>query len=180
LAEGLYQFGRGTDFAWAWGEVLDGEGFDARLSSYPGRIYRPSSGGSGQQLACPTPGSLKSLEARYAANTGRFATEGEGRNARQLFSKPPQPRFVEIPYDSQPSRRVYELRNVTAEASFGVWPLARASTLVVWLRDGAVERLRRTLPDRRSEIERVMVGRKADGADEGSTSLRVKIVPLPS
>lgn len=180
LGERLYQFGRGIDMAWAWGEVLDGEGLDARLSSYPGRIYRPSSGGSGETLACPTPGSLKSLEARYAANSERFKTVREGKKARQLFSKPPQPRFVEVAYDSPPSRRVCELRDVTIEASFGVWPLARASRLVVWLRDGAVERLRRALPDRSSEIERVLVGRKADGADEGPTSSRVKIVPLPS
>jgi len=43
-----------------------------------------------------------------------------------------------------------------------------------------VDRLRRVLPDRSSEIERVLVGRKADGADEGPTSSRVRIVPLPS
>jgi CRISPR-associated protein Csb2 len=75
---------------------------------------------------------------------------------------------------------VYELRKSTPDASFAVWPLARASTLVEWVRDGIVERLRLTLPNQRADIERVLIGRKASGADEGPTSLRVKIVPLPS
>lgn len=180
LAERLYQFGRGVDMAWAWGEVL-GEGeLDARLTSYPGRICRPSSGGNGTILACPQPGSLKSLEERYAANDQRFKTEGQGKTARRLFAQPPRPRFAQIAYDSPPSRYVYELRDATSQASFGVCPLAEASRLVVWLRDGAVERLRRALPDRSPDIERVLVGRKADGADEGPTSSRVRIVPLPS
>jgi CRISPR-associated protein Csb2 len=87
---------------------------------------------------------------------------------------------VQFAYESPPSRRVYELRDGTSDTSLGVWPLARASSLVVCLRDGAVERLRRALPDRSLEIERTLVGRKADGADDGPTSLRVRIVPLPS
>ncbi len=180
LAERLYQFGRGVDMAWAWGEVLDDAELKARLSNYPGPVCRPSDGGGGRTLACPEPGSLASLNARYAASSQRFKTKGRGKAARQLFSQPPKPRFAQVAYESPPLRRVYELRDATTEASFGVWPLARASRLVVLLRDGAVERLRRALPDRSSEIERVLVGRKADGTDEGPTSLRVKIVPLPS
>jgi CRISPR-associated protein Csb2 len=180
LAERLYQFGRGVDMAWAWGEVLGDDDIEARLSNYPGLVYRPSHGDGDRTLACPTKGALASLEARYAANARRFKTEGRGKGARQLFSQPPKPRFTQVAYESPPSRRVYELRDVTTEAPFGVWPLARAPRLVVWLRDGAVARLRQALPDRNSEIERILVGRKADGADEGLTSQRVKIVPLPS
>lgn len=180
LAERLYQFGRGVDMAWAWGEILDNEELETRLSSYPGLVHLPSDSGSGKTLACPRPGSLASLEERYAASSQRFKAEGQGKTVRQLFSQPPKPRFMQVAYESPPSRRVYELRQRSSEASFGVWPLARASRLVVWLRDGAVERLRRALPDCSSEIERILVGRKADGADEGPTSLRVKIVPLPS
>jgi CRISPR-associated protein Csb2 len=180
LAERLYQFGRGVDMAWAWGEILDGEELEARLLSHPGPVYRPSGGGDGKVLACPKPGSLASLKERYAANNQRFRTEGRGKAARQLFSQPPKPRFAQVAYESPPSRRVYELRDGTTEASFVMWPLARAPRLVVRLRDGAVARLRQALPDRRSEIERILVGRKADGADDGPTSQRVKIVPLPS
>jgi CRISPR-associated protein Csb2 len=166
--------------AWAWGEVLDDDELDARMSNYPGMVYRPSNGGSGETLACPEPGSLASLEARYQANSQRFKTEGLGKAARQLFSQPPKPRFAQVPYASPPSRFVYELRDGAKDESFGTWPMECTSRLVECLRDGAVERLRRALPDRSSEIERVLVGRKADGADEGPTSLRVRIVPLPS
>jgi CRISPR-associated protein Csb2 len=48
LAERLYQFGRTVDMAWAWGEVLDDEELDARLSNYPGLVFRPSNGGQWQ------------------------------------------------------------------------------------------------------------------------------------
>lgn len=180
LAERVYQFGRGVDMAWAWGEVLDDEGLEARLASYQGLVYRPSDGGSGRTLACPEQGSLASLEARHAASSQRFKTEGMGKAARQLFSQPPKPRFVQVAYESPPSRRVYELRERSSEASFAVWPLVQASKLVVWLRDGAVGRLRQALPARSADIERVLVGRRPDGANEGPTSARVKIVPLPS
>jgi len=180
LAERLYQFGRGVDLAWAWGEVLDNEEVEARLPSYPGLIYRPSDGGTGQILACPKPGSLKSLQARYAASRQRFKTEQHGKLVKQLFSQPPKPLFVRVAYDSPPSRRIYELRLADTKTSLGAWPLARASNLIVRLRDGAVERLRQALPRQKSEIERVLVGRKADGDDDGPTSLRVRMVPLPS
>ena len=75
---------------------------------------------------------------------------------------------------------MYELRLASNQTSFGVWPLARVSNLVALLRDGAVARLRQALPRRNSEVERVLVGRKADGTDDGPVSSRVKIVPLPS
>jgi CRISPR-associated protein Csb2 len=180
LAERLYRLGGGVDMAWAWGEVLDAEEFEARLSSYSGLVYRSSGGGSGRTLACPKPGSLESLKDRYAASSQRFTTEGSGAGAKRLFSQAPRPRFAQVAYESPPSRRVYELREATSEAPFGVWPLAQACSLVGWLRDGAAGRLRRALPDRGSEIERVLIGRKADGTDEGPTSARVRIVPLPS
>ena len=180
VAEQLYQFGRGVDLAWAWGEVLDDEELDTRLSTYHGIVYRPSDGGRGRTLACPQSGSMKSLKDRYTANRQRFRTERQGQSTKQIFSQPPKPRFVQVAYESPPSRRVYELRQHSREASFAVWPQARASDLVVGLRDGAVKRLLGALPDPNSQIERVLVGRKADGADSGPTSLRVKIVPLPS
>lgn len=180
LAERLYQLGRGVDMAWAWGEVLDDAELETRLANYPGLVFHPSDGGRGRTLACPQRGSLQSLKDRYAASSQRFKTEKQGRVARQLFSQPPKPRFTQVAYESPPSRRVYELRDSTSEASFGVWPLARASRLVVLLRDGAAERLRQALADRRAEIERVLIGRKADGSHNGPTSLRVRIVPLSS
>jgi CRISPR-associated protein Csb2 len=180
LSECLYQLGRGVDMAWAWGAVLDAGELETLLSNYPGRIYRPSSGGHGDTLTCPQPDSLQSLVTRYQANTRRFKTEAKGKKVQQYFSQAPRPRFRTVTYESPPSRRVYELRERSSEASFAAWPLARASKLVVCLRAGAVGRLRQALPSRIGEVERVLVGRKSGGADEGPTTARARIVPLPS
>lgn len=180
LVERLYQFGRGVDFAWAWGEVLDDETLKALLLAYPGCLYRPSIRGGGQPLACPQQGSLESLKARHLAYSRRFAAEGEGKKARRIFSQPPRPRFAQVPYDSPPSRRVYELRERTSEASFFTWPLARASTLVVLLRDAVVRRLKQGLLVQSADIDRVLIGRKPDGTNDGPLSARVRVIPLPS
>ncbi|MBI3402046.1 MAG: type I-U CRISPR-associated protein Cas5/Cas6 [Acidobacteria bacterium] len=180
LAERLYQFGRGVDMAWAWGEVVDEANLEALLSTYPGMVLRPSHKGGGRTLACPRPGSMASVVARYVAGDHRFSAQGLGKSARQMFSQPPKPRFVQVPYDSPPSRRTYDLRDGTRESNFSSWPLAQASALVRLLRDGAAARLRRALPDQIDHIERGLIGRKADGSDDGPASGRVRIVPLPS
>jgi len=180
LAERLYQLGRGVDMAWAWADVLDASSLAAILSSYPGRIYRPSRGSSGTILPCPHPGSLQSIKARYEAHGRRFQVEGEGSAARPVFSKPPRPSFRRVAYDNPPSWFLYELREPSSQASFAPWPLARASRLVVCMRNGAVERLRMALPTQGVEVERVLVGRKPDDTNEGSAVARVRIVPLSS
>lgn len=180
LAEWLYQFGRGVDMAWAYGEVLDSDQLETRLSNYLGVVYRPSDGAGGGTLACPKPGSLDSLKERYAVGGRRFKAVRIGKTERRLFTQPPKPRFVQVPYDSPASRRLYHLCDVSTQALFGSWPLAQASRLVILLRDLAVDRLRNALRDRTLEIERVVIGRKADGSDDGPTALRVRIIPLPS
>ena len=180
LAEQLYQLGRGIDMAWGWGEVLNAEEVEARLLGYPGRIYRPSAGRSGSTLACPMASSLDSVEKRYEAFAGRFRIAG-GKAAKVVLRQPPRPRFRPVPYDSPPSSYLYALRTPTREARLAAWPLARASALVVRLRDAAFERLALvTSPARRAEIERVLVGRKPDGTNDGPTAERVRILPLPS
>ncbi len=176
LAERLYQFGRGVDMAWAWGQIIDNESFETILAEYSGGIYRPSGGGRGKKLACPKPRSLDSLRIRYAANSQRFKVLKKNET---VFSQPPKPLFADIAYESPPRRFIYELRERTSN-SFRAWPLVGASKLVVRLRNGAVERLKKALPGLDSEIERVLVGRKANGADAGPLSARVKIIPLPS
>ncbi len=180
LAERLYQFGRGIDMAWAWGEELAGESeLGRRLMNYPGSIYRPSPQG-GRPLPCPRRGTLENLMSRYAANAERFRTEKSGRKVTQSFSQPPKVRFAQIAYESPPTRMNYELRERGPKAPFAVWPLERAAMLVETLRNAAAARLRDALPAKNCDIERILVGRKANGADSGPTSLRVKIVPLPS
>jgi len=180
LAERLYQLGRGIDMAWAWGEVLDDRALDELIAAYSGRIFRPSSGRSSVTLASPCPGSLESIERRHCAFGERFRYGKEGKAVTVVFRRPPRPGFRPVSYDSPPSRQLYELRSPAEEASFALWPLTRVSPLVVRLRDGAVERLKKALAQRTADIERVLVGRKPDGTNDGPPEDRVRIIPLPS
>lgn len=180
LAERLYQFGRGIDMAWAWGEVLDEDQCDELLATYPGRVFRPTGGSSRTMLLCPCSGSLQILVRRHQEFGRRFQYVEEGKSVRVVFRTPPRPRFQPISYDSPPSRRLYELRDRTTDAAFAPWPIERASALVVRVRDAAVERLEVAMPNRKAEIERVLVGRKPDGTNDGPPEDRVRIIPLPS
>jgi CRISPR-associated protein Csb2 len=178
LAERLYQLGRGVDMAWAWGEFLDDETLDGLLAEYPGQVFRPSIGSNAISLPSPLRGSLAGIERRYRAYGDRFHYMRDGK--AMVFRQPPKPRFASVGYDSPPARQVYELRELNAEAAFAPWALARASALVVRLRDGALELLKRAMPGRASEVERVLVGRKLDGTNDGPLGDRVRIIPLPS
>lgn len=180
LAERLYQFGRGIDMAWAWGEVLDEDQFDKLLAEYPGRVFRPSAGRSKTTLPCPCSGSLESLIRRHGAYSERFRYVKDGKTVKVIFRTPPKARFRTVSYDSPPSRQLYELRAPTTDTAFAPWPLVRASALVVALRDRAVVRLNDALPDLKANIERVLVGRKPDGTNDGPSEDRVRIIPLPS
>ncbi|WP_447972937.1 type I-G CRISPR-associated protein Csb2 [Nitrospira sp. Kam-Ns4a] len=180
LAERLYQLGRGVDMAWGWGEVLDDNRLDEFLATYPGRVFRPSAGKSATTLPSPCPGSLESIERRYRAYGERFRYVKDGKAVKVVFRQPPRPRFRLAAYQSPPSRALYELRDPTADVAFAPWPLVRASALVVRLRDSAVDRLKRALPQRSAEIDRVLVGRKPDGTNDGPPENRVRIIPLPS
>ena len=178
LSEKLYQLGRGIDMAWAWGEIISKEKLEDYLSTYPGRIYRPSTGRSSTTLPSPCPGSLGSLERRHEAFGKRFEYTRAGKALQVIF--PPKPRFQPIPYDSPPSHHLYELRSPAAEASFAPWPLTRVVDLVVGLRDGAVKRLETALQGKEADIHRALVGRKPDGTNDIPPEDRVRIIPLPS
>lgn len=179
MADSLYQFGRGTDMAWATGEIINNEDLGNRLGAYPGLVYHPTSGSKGLVLPCPAQGSLASLEHRYASSLQRFTNIGQGKTTKQLFTQQPKPRFRHVPYDSPPTRHMYDLRH-SSEDSFNAWPIQQASKLVTWIRDGAAARLQKSLPGQVSDIERFLIGRKADGTDDVPSSLRVRIIPLPS
>ncbi len=180
LAERLYQFGRGVDMAWASGEILDNEiEFERRLASYAGAVHRPLVG-DGRLLPCPRRGTLDSLMNRYEANAKRFRMNRAGRKVTQTFWQKPKARFAHIAYDSPPKRRIHELRERGPDAPFATWPLERAAELVEKLRDSAASRLRDALPAKIHDIERVLIGRKANGADDGPATQRIRIAPLPS
>lgn len=180
LAERLYQLGRGLDMAWGWGELLEEDRLEQLLAAYPGRVHRPSPGTSETMLLSPCPGSLASLENRRGAYRERFRPEKKRRAVTVVLRQLPMPRFRQVAYESPPSRVLYELRATSREDSFAPWPFTRVSTLVVRLRDGAVERLKRALSARSADIDRVLVGRKPDATNDGPTQDRVRILPLPS
>lgn len=173
----LYQLGRGVDLAWAHGEVLDDEAWESLLLNYPGEVHRPDPGPGGRRLACPTSGSLDSLKRRH--QTALLRRDGTGRNARVLFTNPPKPRFQDVSYDCEPRRTVYQLRD-HSDGTPWPWPLGRVVKLVEALRDGAAARLRASLPDLESQVERMIMGRKRDGRDALPIDQRIRIIPLPS
>jgi CRISPR-associated protein Csb2 len=180
LAEGLYQLGRGIDMAWAWGEILDDRELNTLLAEHPGRVFRPSAGRGDTTLPSPCPGSVESIERRHRAYGERFRYVRDGKALRVVFRQPPRSRFRPVSYDSPSSHQLYELRDPNAEAASAPWPLARVLTLVVRMRDGAVELLGGALPTRKADIERALVGRKPDGTNDGPPEDRVRIIPLPS
>jgi CRISPR-associated protein Csb2 len=166
LSERLYQLGRGIDMAWAWGETLDDGELDDLLTAYQGQVFRPSVSGSGIPLPAACPGSLASIERRYRAYRERFSYINDGKSLKIVFRQPPRPRFQPVVYESPLSRRLYQLRDPVAEATSAPWPLERAYVLVVDLRDAAVERLKRAMPARTADIDRVLVGRKPDSTND--------------
>jgi CRISPR-associated protein Csb2 len=176
LANRLYQFGRGVDMAWARGEIMALAELDERLARHTGPVYRPALGASGRTLRCPQRGSLASLIFRHASGRNRFRDGGPN---KQLFVQPPKPRFAQVPYESPPVRHAFALRPGVGDGFFA-YPHARVTKLLEWLRDEAASRLRRALPERVVDIERVLIGRKPNGTEGGPASDRVRIIPLPS
>lgn len=180
LVERLYQFGRGIDFACAWGELLETSALEERLLSYPGEVRRPSLRGSGLTLKCPTRGSLKSLDDRYSAFGQRFHIERRGRTFVQTLTKPPESRFVPTTYDSPVANYAFELRERSEEAPIASWPLSQIVKLVELLRDTAVTRLISAEPSQRADIEQTLVGHRPSDASNIPPAERVRILPLPS
>jgi len=68
-------------------------------------------------------------------------------------------------------------RKTTALAN---WPTTDVVRLVKMIRDAAVERLVKTLPDRTPEIYQALIGRTPSGENAGPITARVRIFPLPS
>ena len=175
LADHVYQVGRTVDMAWAWGEILSFDELQNRLSSYRGIIRHPSSGAG--DVDCPTPGSLETLNRRYAAAAMRFAMTADGKG--QTFRQRPKPKWWKVSYAGISAQFLLELRR-SDDAGFAPWPLQGASQLVELLRDAAAQKLRATLSRQAAEIDRVLIGRRPTGENSGPTSARVRIVPLPS
>lgn len=175
LADRIYQVGRTVDIAWAWAELLSLDELHERLNSYPGVVRHPVPGLG--DVECPTAGSLDSLNRRYSASASQFDTSHDRRG--QTFRRRPKPKWRRVSYAGTGSQVILELRR-RDDAGFLPWPLERTSELAIAIRDRAVGKLRAALPDRIPEIDRVFIGRRPNGENNGPTSARVRILPLPS
>lgn len=178
LADGLYQFGRGVDPAWAVGELLDDEQLATRLRMHRGSIHRPTSGDGSHELAVPTTSTCASIVRRFDAALVRLRSGTNGRSTD--FVQPPKAHFAMVRYDGTSTFRLFELRSESEPARSSPWATWRATSLIEHVRDTAVAALSRALPARKADIERVLVGRKQDGANAGPLDERVRFIPLPS
>jgi CRISPR-associated protein Csb2 len=169
MADKLYQFGRGVDMAWAWGEVVPARQADSWLTEYPGIVYRPGSLGGEAGLLCPQAGSLTSLAERYDATRHRFTKVADRGKQQLAFSQAPKPKFNSRPYENPPVRALYDLSVA--------WPCSHIVKLTERIRETAAQRLLEGLPGKHDEIERLVLGRNATEADK---SARIRVVPLPS
>ena len=168
IAETLYQFGRGVDMAWAWGDVLNESDAARLLAEYPGTVHRPCASGHGEPLACPQPGSLDSLVARHAAQSARWVAGSA--TGKLAFAQPPRPRFRQVAYDSPSTHFLFDLEG-------SPWPLEECAALVELARCQAADRLVDKLPAMKAQIERALIGRRSTEADKAT---RVQVVALPS
>lgn len=178
LADGLYQFGRGVDAAWALGEVLDDEQLAARLREHRGTIHRPTSGDGSNELAVPTTSSFLSLVRRFAAALVRLRPSADGQSTD--FVQAPKAHFAMVRYDGTPTFHLFELRRESEPVRSSPWPTWRATSLVEHVRNTAIDALSSALPSRTVDIELVLRGRKVDGASSGPIEQRVRFIPLPS
>lgn len=180
IVDGLYQFGRGIDPAWARLEVVDAPGWADLLGRWPGTLHEPAEIGlGGTSLACPTAGSLASLRVRFQRMGERLTPYGKGRSQKILFSQPPKPRFRQVAYDARQRGALIGLRSADDPSRFVTWPLDRAHDLVIALRDAAVQRLEEALPHATEDIRRALIGRTEQQAHV-PTEARVQFVPVPS
>ena len=103
----------------------------------------------------------------------------EGRRRRSNWSIVQSSRWLvrNASYDSAPYRFLFELRQPGRPPTFAACPLAHAAVLVETARNKAARHLGIELPERRVQVDRLLVGRGAGDADKG---LRVRIVPIPS
>jgi CRISPR-associated protein Csb2 len=174
IACSLYQLGRGVDMAWARSELLGDADGSERLGEVGSVLWRPNDGGHGVTLACPHPRSFATLTERFNKARERFRTVGEGRKVSQQFLQAPKPSFSPIVYESPGTHLLFDIRQGDR---FAPQPLDGVVTLTETIRNGAVARMAKGLPERADLVQRVLVGR---GATEADKARRVRITPLPS
>ncbi len=175
LADGVYQLGRTVDAAWAWADMLSADELSERLQEHRGPVHRPSAGSG--NFECPTTGSLASLERRHADMSCRYAMTADGKG--QTFRRRAKPKWKMVAYENITNRVCFDL--IDRETSSPMpWPTTDIVALVTRVRDAAVRKLITALPDRESDINQALVGRKPNGEHAGPITSRVRIIPLVS
>ena len=170
IANSLYQLGRGIDMAAATGTIMSAEQAHALLAAHPGTTRTPTPAVGGN-VPVATQGTLASLMERRQRARERLTQSDAG---KLLFTQPPRAVFRHIGYDTPARRLHFEVRN---QGAFAPYPLSSAATFTVGLRDAVAEKLRRGLPARAAEIDRLVVGR---GAGPRDIAQRIRITPVPS
>ena len=141
IAHQLYQFGRGIDMAWARAHVLAPEEAEAMLRRHPGSVHDPCDSGD-RHLPVPAPGSLRSLEQRFAQFRSRLQTVQEGHAAQVHFRQPSKPVRRTVGYACPPHRLLFDIRQVGQPERFAPLMQRRIAPLTAYLRDMAAARLR--------------------------------------
>jgi CRISPR-associated protein Csb2 len=181
LCDRLHTFGRGIDPAYAFGRILDESAISELVASHLGHVVRPAmslAASGGNYLPCATSGSLKSLQARFAASAQRFAVQDTGKHTATAFTQPPKAYSRPVPYDVPSRRLVFELRRLGGTRPFSTVALQQAVNVAKAIRNLTFDRLNQALST--SELlEKVVVGRDAADVRVGE-SRRIRFTPLPS
>ncbi len=175
LANRVYQLGRTVDAAWAWSEVVSDDELNDKIQSHRGSVFRPSTGHG--HVECPTAGSFESLQRRYNDMSSRYAMTSDGKG--QTFRRRAKPKWRMVSYDNAVTRVCFDLLDHSTSA-LASWSATKTVALTKIIRDEAVRRLVEAIPFREVEIQRTLIGQKANGENAGPASARVRIVPLPS
>lgn len=176
VAEGLYQFGRGPDMAYAAAGVVDASVFAQHLHDHRGTVHHPSGGSSGTRLYCPTVGSFDSSQRRFEAQAKRFDVVG----GQRVFVQAPKTLFRDVGYDCPSERLIFELRRCDDLGKLASVPATQSQAFVVACRDAVVERLTGVPGSPSQAINQAIVGRRPGEQGGLAPADRVRIIVLPS
>ena len=178
IAERMFQLGLGIDMAWTQCKIMSNYEAINCLERHGGAIYQPSKiRDSNTKLNCYRPGTRRSLENRFKRTMSRFHISDESNKCKLIFKQPPKPLFVNVAYNANPFRFVFDLRGNDANSNFKPRPLSESANLIIEIRDKVAERLCENVPELAKNVERYLIGR---GATDFEKEMRVRIVPIPS
>lgn len=175
MADGVYQFGRTVDMAWAHAEVIDADQLAERIEDYSGKTLMPTTATGACE--CLTVGSLAAVIQRHDDLARRYGIRNDRKG--QTFRRRSKLKWKNIAYASRRNLFCFDL--IPGRTStFKFWEQCEAANFVQIARDGAIKKLKAALPEMVAEINRLFLG-KSDGESKSvKATQRVKILPLPS